>query len=223
MSVKSLLVIVPLMLAGVASDAALAPAPRALPWLHDFVPTAETSDATPSVSARMSQWRTADPSCSAAAYGGLALTAEITPQPGAETVLAASPQGVLVLDARGTLIASSGPLACEGSADELAWLAVGDAHIDGPVIALVVTTGGHRQAATWLVLYRVAVGEVAPVFAGLVSDRASDRTRDGDVTLLRGALVYRAPAGRQTLWTYDAAQHRYVPQGTGTPDGTPDV
>jgi len=87
------------------------------------------------------------------------------------------------------------------------------------VIALAVTMGGHREAATWLVLYRVAVadGVVAPIFAGVVEDRTSDQSRIGDVTLLPGALVYRAPSGVRTLWTYDTAQHHYVELGLGAP------
>jgi hypothetical protein len=218
MSVKIL--VMALVLVGVTAAAGAAPAPasRALPWLHPFAPAAETSEVTPGVIARMAAWRAADESCGATAYGGLAVTAEVTAAPaGPETVLASFTQGVLVLDARARLIASATPLVCAGSADELVGLAVGDAKIGEPVIALAVTTGGHREAATWLVLYRVADGVVAPIFAGIVEDFTRDRSRLGDVTLLRGALVYRAPSGVRTLWTYEAAQHRYVEVGIGGP------
>ncbi|HEX2691355.1 MAG TPA: hypothetical protein VHN14_32300 [Kofleriaceae bacterium] len=187
-----------------------------LPWLHNFAPTAKTSDLTPSVTNRMAEWRAPDLSCSAATYGGLAITAEVAPAPGAERVLASFTQGILVLDTKGELIASTMPFGCAGSADELVGLAAGDAYIDRPVIALAVTTGGHRESATWLVLSRVEGSVVAPVFAGIVEHRAGDRTRAGDVTLLPGALVYRTPSGMRTLWTYDAAQHRYVPPGDGS-------
>jgi len=216
MSVKIL--VVALVLGWVTATAGAAPVSRVLPWLHPFAPAAETSEATPSVTARMAAWRAADPSCSATAYGGFAVTAQITAAPaGPETVLASFTQGVLVLDAKARLIASAMPLACAGSADELVGLAVGDAQIGEPVIALAVTTGGHREAATWLVLYRVADGVVAPIFAGIVEDFTRDQSRLGDVTLLRGALVYRAPSGVRTLWTYEATQHRYVEVGIGGP------
>lgn len=201
--------VIPLLFVWIA-DTGSAPASHTLPWLHNFVPTAETSEASPSVIARMAQWREVDPSCSAAAYGGLAITAEVAGDAGIETVLASFTQGVLVLDARAKLIASAMPVSCAGSADELEGIAAGDALIDGPVIALAVTTGGHRQSATWLVLYRVTEGVVAPIFAGIVADHTKDGGRVGEVTLWRGALVYRAPSGIRTLWTYDAVQHRYV-------------
>ena len=210
--------VVALVLGWVAVDASAAPASRALPWLHRFAPTAETSEATPSVIARMGQWRAADPSCSAAAYGGFEITAEVAAEfAGLETVLASFTQGVLVFDAKARLIASAMPLACGGSADEFVGLAAGDAHIGEPVIALAVTTGGHRESATWLVLYRVADGVVAPIFAGVVEDHTSDQSRIGDVTLLTGALVYHAPSGVRTLWTYDTAEHRYVQLSIGAP------
>ena len=214
------LLVVALVFAWGAAEAVAAPASRALPWVHSFVPAAETSEVTPGVISRMSPWRAADPSCSAAAYGGFEVTAEVAAEPaGLETVLASFTQGVLVLDAQARLIASAMPLACEGSADELVGLAVGDAHVGEPVIALAVTIGGHREAKTWLVLYRVAVadGVVAPIFAGIVEDYTNDQSRIGDVTLLPGALVYRAPSGARTLWTYDTAEHRYVQLGLGAP------
>lgn len=211
------LLAVPLALAWFAADAVAAPASRALPWLHNFAPTAETSEATPDVVGRMAEWRTADPSCSASVYGGFEITAEVAAEPGRETVLASFTQGVLVFNAKARLIASAMPLWCEGSADEIEGIAAGDAYIEAPVIALAVTTGGHRESATWLVLYRVAKGTVAPIFAEIVEDHTSDRTRVGQVTLLPGALVYRAPSGVRTLWSYDAEQHRYVQQVVTAP------
>jgi hypothetical protein len=216
MSVK-LLPTVSIVLGWLASHAVAAPASRTLPWLHNFAPTAETSDATPSVIARMSKWRAADQSCSATAYGGLAIAAKVTAEPGIETVLASFSQGVLVLDARAKLIASAMPFRCAGSADEIEAIAAGDAHIDSPVIALAVTTGGHREFATWLVLYRVAEGVVAPIFAGIVADQTSNQTRIGEVALLQGALVYRTPSGVRSFWIYNAAQQRYVQLVMDTP------
>ncbi|HET7503509.1 MAG TPA: hypothetical protein VFK02_20950 [Kofleriaceae bacterium] len=188
-----------------------AQASRALPWLHGLNATAEASEPKAGVVARMAEWRAADPSCSAAAYDGFELRADVAGEPGVETVLASFTQGVLVLDERGQLIASAMPPEdCDGSADDLAGIAAGDAHIGAPVVALAVTTGGHHASATWLVLYRVADGVVAPLFAGIVEDRLGDRTRTGEVTLLRGALLFRDPSGERTLWAYDAHGHRYL-------------
>jgi len=209
MGVKLLTVAV--LIAWRVASVAAAPAPGALPWLHNFVPAAEASEATPSVIARMAQWHAADRSCSAAAYGGLAIAAEVSPAGGLETVLASFTQGVLVLDARATLIASAPPLGCQGSADELVAIAAGDARIGEPVIALAVTAGGHQTSATWLMLYRVAGAAVVPIFTGIVEDHTGNRTRVGEVTLLPGALVVRAPSGVRTLWSYDPDERRYVP------------
>ena len=134
-------------------------------------------------------------------------------------MLASYTQGVLVLDAEGRLIASAPPPACEGSADELEAIAVGDAQLDGPVIALAATGGGYREASIWLGLYRVSHGSVAQIFAAAVEDRVGDRTRTGEVTLLPGALLYRAPSGEQTLWVYRPDQQRYVKQALVLPPG----
>lgn len=182
----------------------------ALPWLHNFAATAESRATSSVVVERMAQWRTPDASCSASAYGGLAIMADVAGGRGAEEVLASFTQGVLVLDANGKLLASATAPKCQGSADEIEAIAAGDAHIDGPVIALAVTTGGHREAATWLVLYRVIGGVVEPVFSGAVEEYVGDQTRIGAVTLLPGALLYLAPSGAETLWTYSAEQGRYT-------------
>lgn len=191
----------------------------ALPWLHNFAATAESAVATPGVVKRMARWRAPDESCSAAAYGGLMITADVTGGRGREQVLASFTQGVLVLDAGGALVASANAPECQGTADNLEAIAAGDAHIDGPVIALAVTTGGHRASSTWLVLYRVIGGVVEPVFSGAVEERISDQTRTGAVTLLPGALVYRTPAGTQTMWTYSAEQGRYTELPTAAVPG----
>jgi len=181
----------------------------ALPWLHNFAPTAESRVASPVVVEQMTQWRSPDASCSATAYGGLAIMADVAAGRGAEEVLASFTQGVLVLDASGKLLASATAPKCQGSADEIEAIAAGDAHIDGPVIALAVTTGGHRESSTWLVLYRVIGGVVEPVFSGAVEEHIGEQMRVGAVTLLPGALLYRAPSGAETLWTYSAEQGRY--------------
>jgi hypothetical protein len=201
-----------LALEGPAAAAALA-----LPWLHGFAATAVSAEASAQVVERMARWRAPDPDCSAAAYGGLALAADVAPAPGSEEVLASYTQGVLVLDAAGRVIASAPAPGCQGSADDLDAIAVGDAQLGGPVIALATTGGGYHAASTWLGLYRVVNGAVVAIFAGVVEDRVGDRTRTGAVTVLPGALLYRAPSGEQTLWVYRPEQHRYVPQALVLP------
>ena len=194
-----------------ATSAKAAEAPRRLPWLHNFAVKAEASEPVPGVVVRMAPWREPDTSCSAAAYDdGLAIEADVAEPRGAESVLASFTQGVLVLDAAGRLVASATALPCQGSADAVEAIAAGDAQIDRPVIALAVTTGGHRVASTWLVLYGVAGGVLAPLFEGVVEERAGERRRAGAVTLLPGALLYRTPSGAQTMWVYSVEQQRYV-------------
>ncbi|HEU4729766.1 MAG TPA: hypothetical protein VFT22_17845 [Kofleriaceae bacterium] len=192
---------------------------RALPWLHNFAVSAESATPSASVIDRMSPWRAVDPNCSASAYGGFAIKADVAEPAGSEEVLASYTQGVLVLDGEGRLVASATAPSCQGSADEIEAIAAGDAHIDHPVIAMAVTSGGHRASSTWLVLYRVIGGVVAPVFSAVIEEHAGDRTDAGDVTLLTGALLYHAPSGHQTLWTYSSEQQRYVEVALVTPPG----
>ena len=206
--------------AGQDRSARVEPAPpTSLPWLRNFAATAESSVATPMVVERMTQWRAPDTSCSAAEYGGLSIRANVAGGRGSEEILASFTQGVLVLDAAGRLVASATAPECQGSADELVAIAAGDAHIDGPVIALALTTGGHHAATTWLVLYRVIGGVVAPVFSGAVEEQLGEQVRSGEVTLLPGALVYRAPSGTRTLWSYSAEHGRYGELTVDVPAG----
>lgn len=194
-----------------------APASPALPWLHNFAAAAESGVATPGTVERMSRWRPADVNCNGVAYSGLSIVADVAEARGTEQILASYTQGVLVVDAAGHLIASATAPACRGSADEIEAIAAGDAQIGRPVIAMAMTTGGQRESSTWLVLYEVVGGVVAPVFSGMVEERHDDHSRTGDVTLLPGALMYRAPSGSQTLWTYSDEQQRYIELAMVTP------
>jgi hypothetical protein len=193
------------------------PASPALPWLHNFAATAESGVAMPGTVARMSRWRPADMDCGGGAYGGLSIVADVAEPRGTEEVLASYTQGVLVVDAAGRLIASATAPVCRGSADAIEAIAAGDAQIGRPVIAMAMTTGGHRESSTWLVLYQVIGGVVAPVFSAMVEERRDDHSRSGSVTLLPGALMYRAPSGGQTLWTYSDEQQRYIELAMVTP------
>jgi hypothetical protein len=185
----------------------------AIPWLQGFfAPEASTEAGTAEVLAELGEWGEADGSCISASYGGLSLTADVSPTvPGEERILASFTQGVVVLDAEDHIVARTPGFDCEGSEDELVALAVGDAGAGEPFVALAATTGGHNETMTWLTLYRVAnSGELQPVFIGEVERHVGDTTRTGVVTLVPGGLVYRPPSGAPSVWTYDAELGRYV-------------
>lgn len=182
----------------------------ALPWLSGFDATAVADRPSPEVTDALAAWHEIDPACVDAVYGGLELDADLAPAPGTETVLASFSQGVAVLDRDGRLVARAPGFACAGSADELVAVAAGDAWIGHPVIALAATTGGHAESLTWLSLYRVAGGELVPVFTGVVEEHDGRRTRTGAVLVAPGGLIYQAPAGDTSVWSYDPARGRYV-------------
>lgn len=179
----------------------------ALPWLQGFVPDAVADHPSRAVGRELAQWRQPDDDCVASAYGGLALEHQ------GLRVLASFSQGVVVLDAGRHPVAQAPGFDCNGSADELVALAEGNAWIGAPVIVLAATSGGHAESVTWLSLYRVGEGgTLEPVFTGAVERHADHVTRTGVVTIVPGGLIYRAPEGTTSLWTWDGAT--YVQQVT---------
>lgn len=184
----------------------------ALPWLQGFfAPQAVTERDSRDVIAQLAEWAPPVEDCVAAAYGGLALRADVTPEEGEERILASYTQGVFVLDRDRHLLAQAQSFPCEGSSDELVALAAGDASIGTPVVALAATSGGRAESITWLTLYRVAnSGELQPIFIGEVERHEGDTTRTGVVTLIPGGLVYRDPQGSIGMWTYDPEAGRYI-------------
>jgi hypothetical protein len=187
----------------------------ALPWLQGFfAPAASSETGTAEVLAELGEWGepgSTDGSCIAAAYGGLSLEAEVASTPGPERVLASFSQGVVVLDHENHIVARAAGFDCEGSEDGLVALAVGNAGVGVPLVALAATSGGHNENITWLTLFRVAnSGELQPVFIGEVERHTDDTTRTGVVTVIPGGLVYREPSGTSSIWIYDAELGRYV-------------
>lgn len=189
-----------------------------LPWLQGFEPAAVADRPARGVLDELAEWQPADDKCVAAAYGGLELTADVTNAPGDERVLASFTQGIVVLDRDHHAIARAAGFTCQGSSDELEAIAVGDAWIGMPVIALAATSGGRNESSTWLTLYRVGDnGELAPVFAGEVEHHAGRATRTGVVMVFPGGLVYRAPDGKTSVYRYDQDAGRYLDRGAFGP------
>ena len=176
-----------------------------LPWLHGFAPTALADTPSAQIVDRMAHWQQPDPDCPASAYGGLALAI------GDRTILASYTQGVVVLDREHRLVARLAPLTCAGSADAIDVLAVGDVGIGQPGIVMVVTTGGHRTSTTWLALLRVHGDRLEPVFAEPVAQTTGPTTQFGDVTVMPGTLIYRAPDGMPAIWSYDRERGVFAP------------
>lgn len=191
--------------------------PPALPWVHGFtIGRIRTGGAPGSTS-----WFGGDLDCPADAQPPLGLVADIAPSAGRETIVATLTGGIRVVGAEGDLLASSPGYPCAGSADELEALAVGTVFGER-TIALVFTTGGRREQATWLGLYRIGfAGEIDPLFAGVVETREDGIVRTGSITFIPGALIYRPPAHRDSLWVFDPVVHTYTPRGPFVHEGGP--
>jgi hypothetical protein len=143
----------------------------------------------------------------------LAVTADIAPSPGEEAITADFEQGIVVYDRNHDPIAAAPGFPSRGSADELIAIAVGDASIGVPVIAVAAATGGHAENITWLTMYRLGDGnQLVPVFTGLVERHSLHTTRTGVIVLFPGGLIYRSPTGGAELWLYDRDRGRYVEQ-----------
>ena len=178
-----------------------------IPWLLGFAPDAATDHPSPAVAAEVSEWKAPDDRCVASAYGGLAVDR------GDTRIVASYSQGLFVLGKDRHLIARAPGFPCAGSADELVALETGEAWIHTPLIALAATTGGRAESVTQLLLYRVAAdGALVPVFAAAVERHEQHQTRTGTVTIVPGGLIYRAPEGSTSIWTYDG--QRYVEHGS---------
>jgi hypothetical protein len=191
-----------------------------LPWLQGvFVPQAASEQGDRDVIAELAEWQEPGEDCTASAYGGLSLRADVSEVDGEERIVASFTQGVFVFDHERHLLAHAQPFACAGAADELVAIAAGDASIGAPVIALAASSGGRNESVTWLTLYRVANdGVLQPIFNGEVERHAGERTRTGVVTLVPGGLVYRDTRGGIGLWLYDAVLGRYVELFTSLPN-----
>jgi hypothetical protein len=179
---------------------ALAPV-AALPWLQGFFAPAASSSIG-----------SAD--CGREDASAMTIVADVVPAtPGAEQIRASYSGGIRVIDRDHRELGRIAGLRCESNADALVAIAAGSVDDGVPLIAIAATS----STTTTLRLYRVGEsGGLEPVFAAPVEDRVPDAgrarptTRTGVVTLVPGGLVYRAPAGTVSLWTYDHDARRYI-------------
>jgi hypothetical protein len=200
-------------------DASLAPpdapadqaaAPQRFRWVDGLAATAVSTSPTAAVADQLGP---APSGCTSGDPRGHQLIADVAPAEGAETIVVALGHGVVVRAANGDTLATA-PLACGGSADDLVAIAVGDAGTGTPVIAVVATVGGRREATTSVVLYGVVDrdGEVAleRQLAAPIEVRDGERVATGDVAIVDGAIVHDRPRGPRTRWAFDAGRGRYV-------------
>jgi hypothetical protein len=201
-----------LLLAAVAtlqlSGAAVADSPT-LPWLHGFAGERVRASADPGSVG----WFGEEIDCPADAQPPLRLVADVAPAAGREVIVATLTGGIRVTSTEGVELATSPGYPCQGSADELEVLAVGTVFGERTIV-LAFTSGGRREQQTWLGLYRIGFrGEIDPLFAGVVESREDGIVRSGSVTFIPGALIYRPPGHRDSLWVFDPVVHTYTPRG----------
>ena len=190
------------------SGTALADVP-ALPWLHGFAGERVRAGADPGAVG----WFGEDIGCPAEAQAPLRLVADVAPSAGRETIVATLTGGIRVTTVEGVELATSAGVPCTGSADELEVLAAGTVFGEHTIV-LAFTSGGRREQQTWLGVYRVGfAGDIDPLFAGVVETREDGIVRTGSVTFVPGALIYRPPGHRDSLWVFDPVVHTYTPRG----------
>ena len=181
-----------------------APAP---PWLRGVdVWVDATSD-----DARTSRLLPEDPGCAPSASLAVETTANVSSSAGRETIVASYAQGITVRGAEGDLLASAPGYPCVGSADAMEQIVVGRAWGED-VLGFVITTGGHREAVTWFVLYHLSRRDgLEAMFSGAIEAYRDGETRGGEIALVPGALLHREPTGQRVLWVLDSSGHFYLP------------
>lgn len=185
----------------------------ALPWLHGLSGAVVSEQPSPSTTRQFAELLDVEPDCGADAYRGVELVADVSPQPGRETVVASFAHGVRVYDQERGLVASAPGYRCGGSSDAIETVAAGDAYGD-PTIVIAGTSGGRMERETWVGLFRVGRDHrLEPAFAGVVEQVRGDQVTRGDLRLLPRALLYRAPGGAPMLYLYDPLAGAYLVPG----------
>lgn len=184
-----------------------APPPPALPWIHGFTAVGAGAVESPAAAQHVAEL-SREPE---AAYGALELRGDLVGDGGTRVVLASYRAGVIVLDTEGRVAASAPGFAPAGSADELVAIAFGDGQLGAPLVLAAVQSGGHRENAVSLAVYRFEDGALEQVFFAPVETHDGDNAAVGAVMFVPSGLAYRAPgADVATMWTYDAKRRRYV-------------
>lgn len=204
--------VVPLaLLLGGGDGRAQEPSEFVLPWLRGFPTSAVSDEPTYRGQLRLAAWQAPDAACVTSATGAFELVADAATAPGVETILASYPAGIVVLDARGKKLAAAPAFGCRGSLDAIEYIAVGAPLPTEPTIAIAATAGGRAERTTWMFLFAVRGGGLAPLFAGSVEESRGGEVTEGEVTLRPGGMLeYRAPTGAVTLWGYDRTAGHYV-------------
>lgn len=202
-------------LIAVAPEPAPEPEPaidaRPVRWLPGFAAVASSDHGSGRADERLGP---APGDCQSGDTETRTVTADVSAEPGTETIIASLGHGVVVFAADGHELARA-PIGCGGSADEIGAIAVGTADDIGPVVAVLATTGGRAEATTHVDLFRVdseadGTTRVQPLFSAPIEIRDGDEIRTGRVELVAGGLVVRRPEGPTTRWTYDPGTRAMV-------------
>ena len=183
-----------------------------LPWVHGFSERA----ASTGVQAPRAPADEPAEGCGVAATRPIELVADVAPSAGRETIVATYQTGIAVFDREDHLVSELPGYPCQGSADELDALVAGTAYGE-PLLAAVATTGGRRETATFVALFRPGA-TLTPLFTAVVETRADEVVKTGGIYLLPDGLLYRRPGGGTALWRLEDV---YVPVLPETPHDEP--
>jgi hypothetical protein len=188
-----------------------------IPWLHGLDhAVSSTGVGVPRAPADYN----VEPGCGVAASREVELVVDVARTAGRETIVATYSTGVAVFDHEDHLVMETPGYPCEGSADELDAIAVGDAY-GTPMLALAATSGGRRETQTWVSLFHIGNKRLDPVFTAVVETRADDTVTSGAIYLIPEGLLYKRPGGSHALWRIDPASKIYVPVLPDTPHDEP--
>jgi hypothetical protein len=179
-----------------AAPAVASEAPRRFPWVDGLaaraISTSPTAEVADQLGPRPGGCQSGDPR-------GHRLHADVAEAPGDETILASLGHGVVVRAASGETLATA-PLPCGGSADELVAIAVAGGGAGAPLLAVVATIGGRREATTSVLLYRVVERDgglaLDRELAAPIEIRDGERVATGAVAIVDGAIVHARPRVR---------------------------
>lgn len=159
--------------------------PPELPWLHG----SEIAALSTSVIPGRNPDDSASP-CGDRAFDHIELVADLTAEPGVETLRASAAQGVQVRATGGALVAQAVPEPCE-AVDRIRALAVAS--------GLVLVVDARRATTQVTVLRPTARRHLERVYAGVVERGRGDDVRIGTLALLGDRLVHTDPDGGTTV------------------------